>query len=244
MIDSTLLMDEILTPALLTGFFTIIGIDIILSGDNAVVIALAARSLPAHQQKRAVFWGAGVAVGLRIALATIALQLLRLPYLKLGGGVMLLWIAVKLLLPESDEANIEPADHLWAAVKTIVVADFVMSLDNVVAVAAAARGSVLLLALGLIISIPLVVFGAGLLMKLMARWPSIITIGAALLGWTALEMAMSDALIAHWFEARPPLFHFALPALGAIFVVAVGKWFAVRVKLARTSTAAESNPSA
>jgi len=220
MCDSTSLMDEILTPAFLTGFITIIGIDIILSGDNAVVIALAARSLPPHQQKRAVFWGAGVAVGLRVALATIALQLLRLPYLKLSGGIMLLWIAVKLLLPENEEANVAPADHLWAAIKTIVVADFVMSLDNVVAVAAAARGSVLLL----------------------ARWPSIITIGAALLGWTALEMAMSDALLVHWFEARPRLFHFALPALGALFVVAVGKWFAVRVKLARASTAAEPKP--
>ncbi len=235
-------MDEILTPAFLTGFFTIIGIDIILSGDNAVVIALAARSLPAHQQKRAVFWGAGVAVGLRIALATIALQLLRLPYLKLAGGAMLLWIAVKLLLPESDEANVEPADHLWAAIKTIVVADFVMSLDNVVAVAAAARGNVLLLALGLIISIPLVVFGAGLLMKLMARWPSIITIGAALLGWTALEMATSDPVVAPLLHELPAYFHFVLPALGAVFVVAVGKWFAVRVKLARASPCAEHKP--
>jgi len=235
-------MNEIFTPAFLTGFITIIGIDIILSGDNAVVIALAARSLPPHQQKRAVFWGAGVAVGLRVALATIALQLLRLPYLKLAGGMMLLWIAVKLLLPENEEVNVAPADHLWAAIKTIVVADFVMSLDNVVAVAAAARGSVLLLAVGLVISIPLVVFGASLLMKLMARWPSIVTIGAALLGWTALEMAMSDALLVHWFEARPRLFHFALPALGAVFVVAVGKWFAVRVKLARAPTAAEQKP--
>ena len=235
-------MDEILTPAFLTGFITIIGIDIILSGDNAVVIALAARSLPAAQQKRAVFWGAGVAVGLRILMATIAVQLLRLPYLKLAGGAMLLWIAVKLLLPESGEANVEPADHLWAAIKTIVVADFVMSLDNVVAVAAAARGSVLLLALGLTISIPLVVFGAGLLMKLMERWPSIITIGAALLGWTALEMAISDALIVHWFADRPRLLHFAVPALGAVFVVAVGKWFAVRVKLARARAGAERKP--
>ena len=222
------LMDEILTPAFLTGFFTIIGIDIILSGDNAVVIALAARSLPEHQQKRAVFWGAGVAVGLRILLAAVALELLRLPFLKLAGGIMLLWIAVKLLLPESDEPDVAPADHLWAAIKTIVVADFVMSLDNVVAVAAAARGSVLLLALGLIISIPLVVFGASLLMKLMERWPMIITIGAAILGWTALEMAVTDALVEPFLHGLPPLAHYAFPAAGAIFVVAVGKWFAMR----------------
>lgn len=221
-------MDEILTPAFLTGFFTIIGIDVILSGDNAVVIALAARSLPPHQQKRAVFWGAGAAVGLRVMLVAVAVQLLRFPYLKLAGGAMLLWIAVKLLLPESDEADVAPADHLWAAVKTIVVADFVMSLDNIVAVAAATKGSVLLLALGLLISIPLVVFGASMLMKLMDRWPVIITLGAALLGWVSLEMATSDPVVAPLLHELPGYFHFVLPALGAIFVVVTGKWFALR----------------
>jgi YjbE family integral membrane protein len=225
-----ILMEEIFTPAFLTGFFTIIGIDIILSGDNAVVIALAARSLPEEQQKRAVFWGAGAAVGLRVALAAVAVQLLRLPYLKLAGGAMLLWIAVKLLLPEAEEADVAPADHLWAAIKTIVVADFVMSLDNVVAVAGAAHGSVLLLALGLIISIPLVVFGASMLMKLMDRWPIIITIGAAILGWTALEMAVTDAVVEPILHGIPPMAHYAFPAAGAIFVVAIGKWFARRAE--------------
>lgn len=223
-------MDEILTPAFLTGFLTIIGIDVILSGDNAVVIALAARSLPEHQQKRAVFWGAGVAVGLRVVLAAVAVQLLALPVLKLVGGALLLWIAVKLLLPEDDEPDVAPADHLWAAVKTIVIADFVMSLDNVVAVAAAAKGSVLLLALGLIISIPLVVFGASMLMKLMDRWPVIITGGAALLGWVSLEMAISDPVVAPLLHELPAYFHYVLPALGAVFVVITGKWFALRTK--------------
>ena len=223
-------MDEILTPAFLTGFFAIIGIDVILSGDNAVVIALAARSLPPHQQRRAVFWGAGVAVGLRVLLAAVAVQLLRFPYLKLAGGALLLWIAVKLLLPESEEADVEPADHLWAAVKTIVVADFVMSLDNVMAVAAAAKGSVLLLALGLVISIPLVVFGASMLMKLMERWPVIITFGAALLGWVSLEMAIADPVAAPLLHELPASFHYVAPALGAIFVVVTGKWFALRTK--------------
>jgi YjbE family integral membrane protein len=221
-------MDEILTPAFLTGFFAIIGIDVILSGDNAVVIALAARSLPEPQRKRAVFWGAGAAVGLRVLLAAVAVQLLRFPYLKLAGGALLLWIAVKLLLPESEEADVAPADHLWAAVKTIVVADFVMSLDNVMAVAAAAKGSVLLLALGLVISIPLVVFGASMLMKLMDRWPSIITFGAALLGWVSLEMAISDPVAAPLLNELPAYFHYVLPAFGAIFVVVTGKWFALR----------------
>ena len=158
----------------------------------------------------------------------MALQLLRLPFLKLTGGILLLWIAVKLLLPESDEADVKPADHLWAAIKTIVVADFVMSLDNVVAVAAAAKGSVPLLALGLVISIPLVVFGASMLMKLMERWPVIITIGAGLLGWTALDMAITDAIVAPYIHGSPQIMHLAIPALGAIFVIATGKWFALR----------------
>lgn len=228
MIKAQPFMEELLTPAFVTGFFTIIGIDVILSGDNAVVIALAAHSLPPHQQKRAVFWGAGAAVVLRVLLAAVAIQLLRFPFLKLAGGAMLLWIAVKLLIPELEEADVAPADHLWAAVKTIVVADFVMSLDNVVAVAAAAKGSVLLLALGLIISIPLVVFGASMLMKLMARWPVIVTIGAGLLGWTALDMAITDTLIAPYLHGTPRLLHLLIPAAGAIFVVVVGKWFASR----------------
>jgi len=231
MITQHTFMDEILTPAFLTGFFAIIGIDVILSGDNAVVIALAARSLPEQQRKRAVIWGAGAAVGLRVLLAAVAVQLLRFPYLKLAGGALLLWIAVKLLLPESEEADVAPADHLWAAVKTIVVADFVMSLDNVMAVAAAAKGSVLLLALGLVISIPLVVFGASMLMKLMDRWPVIITCGAALLGWVSLEMAISDTVVAPWLHDVPAYFHYVLPALGAIFVVVTGKWFAVRSRI-------------
>ena len=224
------MIEELATQAFWLGLLKIIGVNVILSGDNAVVIALAARSLPPAQQKKAVFWGAGVAVGLRVALATMALQLLRLPYLKLGGGVLLLWIAVKLLLP-SSEADIEPADHLWAAIKTIVVADFVMSLDNVVAVAAAAKGSVLLLALGLIISIPLVVFGASILMKLMERWPVIITIGAGILGWTALDMAITDVMVAPYIHGSPQIMHLAIPALGAIFVIAAGKWFAVRSRI-------------
>lgn len=223
-------MDELFTPAFLTGFFTIIGIDVILSGDNAVVIALAARSLPERQQKRAVFWGAGAAVALRVLLAAVAVQLLRFPYLKLAGGAMLLWIAVKLLIPESDEADVAPADHLWAAVKTIVVADFVMSLDNVVAVAAAAKGSVLLLALGLLISIPLVVFGASMLMKLMERWPVIITLGAGILGWTALDMAITDPMVEPFLHGTSRALHLAIPAAGAVFVIAVGKLIAMRAQ--------------
>ncbi len=143
-------MAEVMTPQFWTGLLTIIWINIILSGDNAVVIALAARSLPEHQQKKAVFWGAGAAVIMRIILTIVAVELLKLPYLKLIGGVLLLWIAVKLLMPEDDgDDGIESSSNLWGAIKTILIADLVMSLDNVIGVAAAAKGSIVLLVLGL-----------------------------------------------------------------------------------------------
>src|SRR5438477_410316 len=178
------------TPEFWVGLGVIIWVNIILSGDNAVVIALAARSLPKHQQKQAVFWGAGAAVILRIALTVVAVKLLEFPYLKLIGGAALLWIAVKLLVPEDDEGDdVEAHSHLWGAIRTILIADLVMSTDNVIAVAAAAKGSILLLVLGLVISIPLVVFGATMLMVLMERYPIIIVLGAAVLGWTAGVLA-------------------------------------------------------
>ena len=161
-------LHEIQTAAFWTGLLAIIWVNIILSGDNAVVIALAARSLPAHQQNKAVFWGAGAAVVLRIILTLFAVALLKYPYLKLIGGALLFWIAIKLLVPEDGAGEgIESSDNLFAAIKTILIADLVMSLDNVIAVAAVAKGSLLLLILGLAISIPLVIFGATILMKLM-----------------------------------------------------------------------------
>ncbi len=172
------MLEEVLSAAFWIGLAKIIGVNIILSGDNAVVIALAARSLPAKQQKLAIFWGAGAAIVLRIILTLFAVALLTLPWLKLVGSLLLFWIGVKLLIPEEDDAEIEASEHLISAIKTILIADLVMSLDNVIAVAAAAGGSVVLLILGLAISIPLVIFGATLLIKLMERFPVIITIGA------------------------------------------------------------------
>lgn len=237
-------MSEVLSPLFWTGLLTIIGVNVILSGDNAVVIAMAARSLPHHQQQRAIVWGAGAAVVLRIVLGVVAVELLRVPALKMVGGALLLWIAVRLLIPEAgDGPDVEASEHLGAAIKTIVVADLVMSTDNVVAVAAAAKGSVVLLALGLVISIPLVVFGATMLMKLMERWPVIVAIGAAILGWTAIDMAASDAFVARWLDAGPRVLQAAAPALGAAFVVVMGKWLAVR-RLAQTPMAmgAEAEP--
>jgi YjbE family integral membrane protein len=222
-------LNELQTAAFWTGLLTIIWVNIILSGDNAVVIALAARSLPPRQQKQAVFWGAGAAVVLRIILTVFAVALLRYPYLKLIGGALLLWIAVKLLVPEDGgEGDFGSSDNLWVAIKTILIADLVMSLDNVIAVAAVAKDSLVLLILGLAISIPLVIFGATMLMKLMERWPIIITLGAAILGWVAGEMAVTDPVIAQWVDDNAKYLHWITPAVGAVAVVVVGKWLAVR----------------
>src|SRR5919201_3890339 len=189
------MLAELATQAFWLGLLKIIGVNIILSGDNAVVIALAARSLPAKQQKQAVFWGAGAAVVLRILLTIFAAALLSLPWLKLVGSLLLFWIGVKLLIPEEDDGEIEASEHMMTAIKTILIADLVMSLDNVIAVAAAAGGSYVLLILGLAISIPLVIFGATLLITLMERFPIIITIGAGLIGWVAGEMLVADSAL-------------------------------------------------
>ncbi len=212
----------------------IIGVNIVLSGDNAVVIALAARSLPPKQQKQAVLWGSGAAVVMRIILTIVAVELLRLPWLKLVGAALLLWIGIQLLLPEGDEGEGRQNDNtgMIAAIRTILIADLVMSLDNVIAVAAAAKGDLTLLVVGLLISIPLVIFGSTLLMKVMERWPVIITIGGGLLGWVAGEMAISDPAVKAWVDGHAAWLHYAGPALGAAFVIAVGKWLARRAELA------------
>jgi YjbE family integral membrane protein len=207
----------------------IIGINIVLSGDNAVVIALAARSLPPKQQKQAVLWGSGAAVVMRIVLTVVAVELLKLPWLKLVGALLLFWIAVKLLLPEQEgEGQGKASAGMAGAVKTILIADLVMSLDNVIAVAAAAKGSLLLLIVGLGISIPLVIFGSTLLLGLMERFPVIITIGAALLGWVAGEMMISDPVVKDWIDANAAWLHYAGPAAGAALVVVVGRLLARR----------------
>src|SRR5438105_7375215 len=197
------MLAELATQAFWLGLLKIIGVNVILSGDNAVVIALAARSLPPTQQKKAVFWGAGAAIILRILLTLFAVALLTLPWLKLVGSLLLFWIGVKLLIPEEGDDDIQASEHLITAIKTILIADLVMSLDNVIAVAAAAGGSVVLLVLGLAISIPIVIFGATLLVKLMERFPVIVTIGAALIGFVAGEMAWEDDAIAAWTSPYP-----------------------------------------
>ena len=205
----------------------IILINIVLSGDNAVVIALACRSLPPLQQKRAIMFGSVGAIVLRVILTFFAVYLLTLPYLKLIGAALLLWIGIGLLKGEDGEENLEGHAGLMAAIKTIIVADLVMSLDNVIGVAAAAKGNVPLLVIGLVISIPLIIFGSSMLLKLMNRFPLIITAGAALLGWVAGEMAVSDPAIHNWIEAHH-FMHTLLPVAGALTVVGIGRLLASR----------------
>jgi YjbE family integral membrane protein len=208
----------------------IIGIDIVLSGDNAVVIALASRGLPPAQRRRAVLLGTGAAVAMRVALALLAAALMSYPGLKLAGGALLLWIGVSLLRPQGSEGGHEgPAStSLVGAVRTILIADVAMSLDNVVGIAAAAKGSALLLILGLAISIPLIVFSSAMLLRLMDRYPVIITLGAALLGYVAADMMITDGFVKDWLQAAVPYIHWFAPALGALLVVVVGKWLAAR----------------
>ncbi|HSW17724.1 MAG TPA: TerC family protein [Ramlibacter sp.] len=229
-------MSFLATPEFWIALFQIIMINIVLSGDNAVVIALASRSLPPQQQKKAIMFGSVGAIVLRIVLTFFAVYLLTLPYLKLIGAALLLWIGVGLLKGEDDEAELEGHSGLAAAIKTIIVADLVMSLDNVIGVAAAAKGNVVLLVVGLVISIPLIIYGSTLILKLMSRFPVIITIGAGLLGWVAGEMAVSDPAIADWI-ANHHYMHQVAPVAGAVLVVALGKWLTSRAASTHTATA-------
>jgi YjbE family integral membrane protein len=206
------------------GLMKIIWINIILSGDNAVVIALAARSLPEHQQRQAILFGSGAAVVLRIALTVVAATLLELSFLQIIGGILLLYIGAQLLSDDGDEGEgeVEKAS-MFAAIRTILVADIVMSLDNVIAVAAAAKGNMTLLILGLAISIPMVVFGSALMIKLMARSPIIVTFGACLIGWVGGETIASDVALRE-FSADNPWLHYTAATVGALAVLAIGKF--------------------
>lgn len=203
----------------------IILIDIVLSGDNAVVIALACRNLSPEQRAKGIFWGVAGAVGLRVLLTVFAALVMNLPWLKLVGGLLLLWIAVKLMLPEDEDGHdIEASGNLWGAVKTIIVADFVMSLDNVIAVAGAAHGSLVLLLFGLAVSIPLIVWSSQLILQWMERWPSIVLFGAGLLGYVAGQMIFSDPGVLAMLPPLPDWSGKLAGALGAMLVVGLGRW--------------------
>ncbi len=217
-------MEFTLSPDFWIGLLKIIWINIILSGDNAVVIALAARSLPPEQQRKAIMIGSGAAVVLRIVLTVVAAKLLAMPYLQIIGGLLLLWIGVQLLSEEEGDDDGEPnAANLMTAVRTILIADLVMSLDNVIGVAAAAKGDEVLLMIGLAISIPLVIFGSSMMIKMMERFPVIVVFGAGLIGWVGGETITSDVALKEVLLENAWL-HYAAAAAGAAFVVGVGKF--------------------
>ncbi len=223
------MLEMLTSPEVWVALFQICVINILLSGDNAVVIALACRNLPLKQQKQAFAIGAVGVIVLMTALTAFAAYLMSLPYLEMIGSVLLLWIGVKLLAPgDEEEGDGKVSSSFWDAVKTIIIADIVMSLDNVLGMAGAAKGHLGMLFLGMVITIPLILFGSALIMKLMERFPVFITFGAGLLGWVAGEMAIADPAIRQTLEAHAHYMEFVAPVLGAALVVVAGRVLAHR----------------
>jgi YjbE family integral membrane protein len=220
-------------PGFWVSVAQIIAIDILLGGDNAVVIALACRGLPPAQRTQGILWGVVGAIALRILLIFFAVELLTLPFLKIVGGLLLLWIGTKLLLPQSDgHGDVKASTTLLGAVRTVIIADAVMSIDNVVAVASAAHGHMALVVFGIAVSVPIIVWGSRLVLMLMDRFPVVITCGAALLGWIGGGMWVSDAGVEKQFGALPSTVHYISGAIGAIVVVVTGRWLASRAQAA------------
>jgi YjbE family integral membrane protein len=235
---------DLTNPAFWISVGQIILIDILLGGDNAVVIALACRRLPPEQRRKGILWGVVGAVAARIVLIFFALQLLALPYLKAVGAILLLWIGVKLLLSDDEEAHgkVDGGTTLWSAVRTVIVADAVMSLDNVIAVAAAANGHLGLVVFGILVSVPIIVWGSKLVLMLIDRFPLVIVLGGALLGWIAGGMLVADQAWKAWYEAQPAWAGHAAAAAGALFVVAVGQLLAYRARERKAATAGPAAP--
>ena len=215
---------ELFSPEFFSALLAIIVIDLVLAGDNAIVIAMAAKKLPPHLQKRAIIWGAVGAIAVRSAMTLAVVYLLNIPGLMLLGGLLLVWIAYKLLNQAKDDDG--KPDHastsFWGAMKTIVIADAVMGLDNVLAVAGASHGSYALVVLGLLISIPIVVWGSTQILKLLERYPSIIYIGAGVLAWTAAKMIIAEPMVQEWPLFQNPLFEYALQTLVIFGVLLAG----------------------
>lgn len=225
-------MEFLTSPEFWVALGQIIIIDILLGGDNAVVIALACRKLPPAQRTKGIIWGTAGAIILRVVLIAFAMTLLNLPFLKVVGAILLVWIGVKLLAPDEDgHGSVAESDKLLAAIKTIIVADLVMSVDNVIAIAGAAQNagehSFLLVVLGLLISIPIIVWGSQLVIKLMDRFPIIITLGGMLLGWIAGTMAHTDPALVDYIPQHQTM-HYAMGIGGALLVLALGKWLQAR----------------
>jgi YjbE family integral membrane protein len=226
------------TSAFWEGLFKIIGVNIVLSGDNAVVIALASRSLPPHLRNKAIWFGALGAVGLRLVFSFFIVELMAVPYIKIIGALLLLWIGVKMIVPEhgghGNNGEGSVAGSIWGAIRTIIIADAVMSLDNVIAIAAAANGNILLIGLGLAMSVPLIIYGSTLILHVFIRYPILIVAGAGLIGWIAGEIWISDPAIAEWthalIEMHGEWLEFASAIAGALFVVVLGKVIAARAE--------------
>ena len=218
------------TPQFWLAGLEIIVINILLSGDNAVVIALACRNLPPSQRRWGIFWGAIGAIVLRIVLTFFAVSLLQLSWLKIIGGVLLVWIGIKLITEEGGEgsADVKASDRLWSAVRTVIIADVVMSIDNVLGVAAAAKGSLLLLVFGLVVSVPLVIGGAQIIMRLIERFPILIVAGGGLLGYVAGELIVEDSAIADWVHVHARWLTWVAPISGVVLVVGASKWLQAR----------------
>jgi YjbE family integral membrane protein len=218
------------TPQFWLAGLEIIVINILLSGDNAVVIALACRNLPPHQRRWGVFWGAVGAIVLRIILTFFAVSLLAFSYLKIIGGLLLVWIGIKLIAEEDSEAghDVQASDRMLSAIRTVVIADLVMSIDNVLGVAAAAKGSLLLLIFGLVVSVPLVIGGAQIIMRLIERFPILFVAGGGLLGFVAGELMIEDSAIVDWVHAHAAWLKWAAPVIGIALVVGPAKWMQAR----------------
>lgn len=220
--------------------FQIILVDVLLGGDNAVVIALACRNLKPERRMQGILWGTAGAITLRVILIGFALTLLVLPYVKIVGGLLLFWIGVKLMAPANDNADIKGSDTLMSAIKTIIVADFVMSLDNVVAIAGAAQSAhadhqVVLVIFGLLVSVPIIIWGSTILLKLIDRFPLIVTFGAGLLGWIAAGMLVSDVAITEQFGAVGGNIKLAIEVAGGLLVVLIGYLVATRRQAMRAA---------
>ena len=216
--------------ALVIAILQIIAIDIILGGDNAIIIALACRNLPSRQKRLGILWGTAGAIILRVILVFFASTLLTVPSLKLIGGVLLLWIGVKLLAEEDnlDEGSIKQSGSLMEAIRTIIIADFVMSLDNSVAIAAAAKGNMVLVVFGLLLSVPIITGGSAIILRMMQRFPIIITLGAALLGWLAGDLIAHDPLLKDYMANLPDYAAKVAAGFAALAVVIIGRVLAMR----------------
>jgi YjbE family integral membrane protein len=225
---------DLSSPLVWSAFGSILLANIVLSGDNAVVIAMAARSLKPDQRQKAIFWGSAAAIVMRIVLTVVAISLLALPFLKIIGSALLAYIGIDLLTSQDDgEGDAKEIKGMGAAIRTILMADLVMSLDNVLAVAAAAKGNMPLLVMGLLVSIPLIIFGATLLTKVMERFPIIITIGAGLLGFLAGEMLLTDPAVSTYLGVMSSMAVTLAGLVGAAFIVLTGKYLNRRAHMAR-----------